>query len=114
MWTPTTEEWGFLTASVSTLGGLVATAVGAYRKFDKRTTTLEANTATLQPNGGASLADAVRRIEKAVEKLDTKQDSQCELLSNLTGRFEQHITETAKNNRGTELWRTDQERSHRR
>lgn len=109
MWIPNAQEWGFFGSVL----GCISTFYAGWRKFDKRTQKVEQATATLQPNGGSSLADAIRRIETAVEKLDGKQDSQCELLSNLTGRFDQHVVESARIERGTVLWRRNQERSPR-
>lgn len=95
-----TEEWGLLTACAP----IVLSAVVGYRRFDKRTTKLEENTATLRPNGGSSVADSIRRSE-------VKLDSIAELLANLTGRFEQHLSEVESSKQEWNQWRLSQETS---
>lgn len=103
MFVPSPQEWQFFTSVASLLGASVA-GVKGYRKFDKRTSRLEETTSTLRPNGGSSIADAVRRIE-------VKQDSSNELLANLTGRFEQHLSDSESAKQEWNQWRLSQETS---
>lgn len=109
MWIPTPQE----ITNIGFFGSALGALVGGYRKiqqFDKRASRVEKNTAQLIPNGGGHLADDVREIRTAIERLDNKNDAKFELvgsqLSNLDGRFEQHCREG-------ETWRTSHETLHR-
>lgn len=118
MWTPSPEEWTFF----GSIAGLLGTGLGAAVRFDKRTKKVEQTTETLRPNGGSSLNDAIRRMEadgtreraeqaRVLESIDRKQDSQCDLIARLTGRFEQHLHEVEVSTARWEEWRRSVERS---
>lgn len=103
---------------MGSLAGLIGTGLGAVVRFDRRTKKVEQTTETLRPNGGSSLNDAIRRIEadgieraEMLRSLDAKQDSQCDLLAKLTGRFEQHLHEVEVSTVRWEEWRRSVERS---
>jgi hypothetical protein len=117
--------WGFFGSVATGFSAVAVAGISAYRKFDKRTSAVEENTSKmadatrqLRPNGGSHLYDAIHRIEadgldraRVLERLDEKQDAQCELIANLTGRFEQHLNEAESQRREWVEWLRSPERS---
>lgn len=91
------EAWGFLGISVTAIATLVGGLGVAWIQFARRTSRVEDATRELKPNGGSTLADAIRRMEVAQERAAVRLEAQTEVLSTqlaeLRGAFLQHCKE---------------------
>lgn len=76
---------------VSACAAIIGGGYMVARKIEKKLDLLQSET---QPNSGSSLRDAVDRIATRVEKIDTRQDVIEKELSNLFGRFDEHVRRT--------------------
>lgn len=85
-------EWiNNLTSVMYLVSACAAIIGGGYmvtRKIEKKLDLLQSET---QPNSGSSLRDAVDRIDVSVTKISDRQDVIEKELSNLFGRFDEHV-----------------------
>ena len=73
---------------VSACAAIIGGGYMVARKIEKKLDLLQSET---QPNYGSSLRDAVDRIDVSVTKISDRQDVIEKELSNLFGRFDEHV-----------------------
>jgi hypothetical protein len=73
---------------VSACAAIIGGGYMVARKIEKKLDVLQSET---QPNSGSSLRDAIDRIDVSVTKISNRQDVIEKELSNLFGRFDEHV-----------------------
>ena len=76
------------------LPALIATLYGAWQS-KRAATAIKTASAEYRPNGGATLRDAIDRVESSIERLHTRHDD----LSARITLIEDHITTPKRGNR---------------
>lgn len=79
----TIDKWANLATIGSFVVPIIISIILVFNKLMQHFKRLEEQ---YSPNGGASMRDAIDRIEKRIDKMDKE-------LSVLCGKFEQHIIE---------------------
>lgn len=82
----TIDKWANLATIGSFVVPIIVSIVVIFNKMNRHLSKLEEQ---YKPNGGSSMRDAIDRIESRLNKMDRE-------LSNLCGKFEQHIVEGDK------------------